>query len=79
MIDEPDSSLDLGHIEELYKMFKFHKEQTQIIMVLHNPILIAALSKIPEVNFIEMSDGYLYKVKHIINKLLKLVGPSKLF
>ena len=78
LIDEPDSSLDLKNIEDLYKMFNFHKEQVQIIMVLHNPILIAALSRIPDVNFIEMSDGYLCKVKNSINKLLKLTGPSKL-
>lgn len=78
IIDEPDSSLDIDNVEDIYKMFKFHKEQTQIIMVLHNPLLIAALSKADSVNFIEMTDGYLDKIKGGINKMLKLVGPSKL-
>jgi len=78
LIDEPDSSLDIENIKMLYDIFSFHKEQTQIIAVLHNPLLIASLSQVECVNVIEMTDGYLNKIKKSINSLLKLPKAYKL-
>lgn len=53
---------------KLYKVLSFHKPQTQIIAVIHNPALIYKLSKLDHVNFIEMTKGYLKKVVSFMNK-----------
>lgn len=58
---EPDRNLDIDNIMDLYKVLSFHKPQTQIIAVIHNPALIYKLSKLDHVNFIEMTKGYLKK------------------
>ena len=42
------------------------KPQTQLIAVIHNPVLIYKLSKLDYVNIIEMSKDYLNKVKQFI-------------
>lgn len=53
---------------DLYKVLSFHKPQTQIIAVIHNPALIYKLSKLDCVNFIEMTKGYLKKITGFMNK-----------
>ena len=70
IMDEPDRNLDLKNIEEILGILSFHKDQTQIIAVVHNPLLIYALSN-KDVNIIEMTKGYVSKVKREINKLIK--------
>ena len=42
---------------------------TQLICVIHNPILIYKLSKLKYINFIELTEGYLEEIKDIFNKL----------
>ena len=42
---------------------------TQLICVIHNPILIYKLSKLNYINWIELSEGYLDKIKEVFNKL----------
>lgn len=68
LMDEPDRNLDIDNIMDLYKVLSFHKPQTQIIAVIHNPALIYKLSKLDCVNFIEMTRGYLNKVVDFMNK-----------
>ena len=58
LMDEPDRNLDIDNIMDLYNVLSFHKPQTQIIAVIHNPAL----------NFIEMTKGYLKKVVSFMNK-----------
>lgn len=66
LMDEPDQGLDIGNLEEIYGMVSYDKPQTQLIAVIHNPVLIYKLSKLDYVNIIEMSKDYLNKVKQFI-------------
>lgn len=52
---------DIDNIMQIYNVLSFHKPQTQIIAIIHNPALIYKLSKLDCVNFIEMTEGYLSK------------------
>ena len=70
LIDEPDASIDINGIMDLYSIFSFHKEKCQIIAVLHNPLLISALSRLDNVNFIEMSEGYRNKIDVSVDNIL---------
>ena len=69
LIDEPDRNLDISNIDELYKVLSYQKEMTQLICVIHNPILIYKLSKLGHINFIELTKGYLKEIKDVFNKL----------
>lgn len=62
LMDEPDRNLDINRVEEVYNVLKLKKENTQIIAVVHNPILIYKLSKLNHVNIIEMTEGYVEEV-----------------
>ena len=68
LMDEPDRNLDVENIESIYKILSERKEHTQIIAVIHNPILIYKLSKLKYINFIQMDKGYLNKIKNLIEK-----------
>ena len=46
-----------------------YKLMTQLICVIHNPILIYKLSKLEHINFIELTEGYLEEIKDVFNKL----------
>ena len=72
LLDEPDCSVDIKRLKELYSVLSFNKENTQIICVIHNPFLIAKLSKVKDINIIEMSEGYVEKVKKQIKQFVKL-------
>lgn len=69
LLDEPDRNLDIVNINSLYGVLSYHKEYTQLICVIHNPILIYKLSKLEDINFIELTDNYLYNIKSIIKSL----------
>ena len=71
LMDEPDRNLDLENIMQIKGILSFHKPHTQIIAVVHNPLLIVSLSRTPEVNIIEMTKGYVKKMESNIKKLLK--------
>ena len=47
-----------------------NNEDTPIIAVVHNPLLICALSKNPEVNFIEMTRGYVKNIRKMVRELV---------
>ena len=71
LMDEPDRNLDIENIDQIKGILSFHKEYTQIIAVVHNPLLIYNLSKNKEVNMIEMTEGYVKKVKKLVNNLVR--------
>lgn len=68
LMDEPDNSVDMEKIMELYGILSKPKDKVQIITVLHNPFLIAKLSQIKSVNMIEMSEGYIDKIRNQIKE-----------
>lgn len=63
-----DKFVDMPKCMADKKVLSFHKPQTQIIAVIHNPALIYKLSKLDCVNFIEMTKGYLKKITGFMNK-----------
>lgn len=71
LMDEPDRNLSLKNINSIKGILSFHKERTQLIVVVHNPLLIYALDKVKDINWIQMTPGYIRKVKQQINKLIK--------
>jgi len=70
LMDEPDRNLDIENISQIRGILNVHKPHTQIIAVVHNPLLICALSKNPEINFIEMTRGYVNKIKKLVKELV---------
>ena len=72
LMDEPDNSVDIDHILQLYKVFTTFRPETQIIAVLHNPFLISKLSENENVNIIEMSKGYVKIMQKAIKNFEKL-------
>lgn len=71
LMDEPDRNLSLDNIEQIKEILSFHKEHTQIIAVVHNPLLIYALSKMGHIHFIELTKGYVKKVKKQVDSIVK--------
>jgi predicted ATPase len=71
LMDEPDRNLSLENIQNIKNIFSFHKQNTQVIAVIHNPLLIYSLSKNKDINFIEMNKGYIKKVKTEVENLFK--------
>lgn len=69
LLDEPDRNLDITKVDDLYQVLSHKKEMAQLICVIHNPILIYKLSKLDYINFVEMTDGYLNKIKDVFKKL----------
>ena len=70
ILDEPDRNLDIDNIGHIKNILSFHKKNTQIIAVVHNPLLIYALSKKKNINFIELTPGYIDMVKKQINEIV---------
>jgi len=70
ILDEPDRNLDLKNIDKIKGILSFHKRNTQIIAVVHNPLLIYALSKKKNINFIELTPGYIDRIKNQINEIV---------
>lgn len=71
LMDEPDRNLDIENINQIKGILSFHKEQTQIIAVIHNPLLIYNLSKKKDINIIEMTEGYVHKVNQLVRNLIR--------
>ena len=66
LMDEPDTGLDIDNLNEIYEILSNDRDDTQLIVSIHNPMLIYKLSKLDYVNIIEMSDGYLEKIKKFV-------------
>jgi hypothetical protein len=72
LLDEPDRNLDIVNaFKEALIPFRLVRSDIQVIGVLHNPLLIAELSKRPDVNIIELTPGYVKKVKNCVKKITK--------
>lgn len=71
LMDEPDRNLSLENIGHIKSILSFHKERTQIIAVVHNPLLIYYLSGRSSVNIIEMTEGYVSNLKKFINNMIR--------
>lgn len=72
LLDEPDRNLDITNIDSVYEILSHRKEMTQLITVIHNPILIYKLSRIRgknKINFIELTEGYLKDIKKMFEEL----------
>lgn len=69
LIDEPDKNMDIHNIDSITAMFSYHKESTQIIAAIHNPIVLYKLRKTGTVNFIELTEGYMDAIDNIMNNL----------
>ena len=70
LMDEPDRNLSLENMKQISGILSFHKPDTQIIAVIHNPLLIYNLSNNKDVNVIEMTNGYVKKVRKEVEELL---------
>lgn len=68
LMDEPEQNLDINNAKSVYEILSYDKPDTQIIAAIHNPILIYKLSKLPNINIIEMTPGYLDDIKEFIEK-----------
>lgn len=76
LLDEPDRNLDITNIDSVYQVLSYRKEMTQLITVIHNPVLIYKLSKVKgknKINFIELTDGYLNDIKNVFENLYSKV------
>lgn len=62
LMDEPDEGLDVFNLKELKQFLEVASETCQIIVVLHNPLLIKSLAD--KANIIELTDGYLDAIKN---------------
>lgn len=71
LMDEPDRNLSIDNIDQIRSILSFHKPQTQVISVIHNPLLIYSLSKDESINFIEFTDGYVKKVVDTVGRIVK--------
>lgn len=70
LMDEPDRNLSLKNLQQVRGILNFHKPETQIIAVVHNPLLVYNLSKNKKVNMIEMTEGY-------VNEITKMIQQTK--
>ena len=60
LLDEPDRNLDIYALDDLYSICSYHKPNTQLIVVLHNPLLIYKLYKnCKDIYWFEMTPNYL--------------------
>ena len=73
IMDEPDRNLSLSRLEDIKVIFTHQKPKTQIIAVLHNPILLYDLIKNYDdmINWIELTKGYKEQLINTINNLVK--------
>ena len=67
LMDEVDQGLDIDNLEDICGMLSANREDTQLIISLHNIALIQKLRKLPFVNIIEVSEGYLNKIDEFLN------------
>lgn len=71
LMDEPDRNLSLENLQHIKDMLFYEHPQVQLIAVIHNPLLIYNFSKLDDINIIEMTEGYVEKVKKMVDELVK--------
>jgi hypothetical protein len=75
LMDEPDLSLDIHNMSSLYDILSVPRDDTQIIAVVHNPLLLYRLSQLHKPpHFIETSLGYIGDIIHYIDKVCDIEG-----
>jgi Fe-S cluster assembly ATPase SufC len=67
-MDEPDNSLDIDNLEQVFNILNSVRDDTQLIISAHNPLLIYKASKNQRINFIELTEGYLNKIINFLEK-----------
>jgi predicted ATPase len=68
LMDEPDNSLDINNLEQMFDILNITRDDTQLIVSAHNPLLIYRASKNKRINFIELTEGYLNKIINFVEK-----------
>lgn len=73
LMDEPDRNLSLQNINSLFGVLAHPREDTQLICVIHNPLLLYRLYKKckSKINFIELTNGYMDNIVSEIDKIVK--------
>lgn len=71
LMDEPDRSLDIHYLRDLKEIFSNQKPNGQMIVTLHNPLLIHGLAKMSNVNVIELTPGYVNEISQAVESILK--------
>lgn len=71
LLDEPDKGLSIESLGFIKDIYTYHRPDTQIITVLHNPILILSVISNPDVNIIEFTPGYVDKLAKFAKENLK--------
>lgn len=71
LMDEPDRNLDINNIKQIHTILSNPKDNGQIIVTLHNPLLIYSLLKMKNINIIELSKGYKNKIIKTVNEIIK--------
>ena len=69
LIDEPDSHLDIFKVKSLADVLTEDRPGMQLIVVVHNPLLICELAKSGKANFIEMEEDYVDKVRNAVREM----------
>lgn len=69
LIDEPDSHLDIFKVKSLAGVLTEDRPDMQLIVVVHNPLLICELAKSAKTNFIEMEEDYVDKVRNAVREM----------
>jgi ABC-type lipoprotein export system ATPase subunit len=65
-MDEPVNGLDIDNLEQVFDILNSIRDDTQLIVSAHNPLLIYKASKNPSINFIELTEGYLNKIINFV-------------
>lgn len=68
LMDEPDSGLDIENIKDVFETISYDNPNVQLIVAIHNPVLIHKMLKLNYVNTIEMTPCYTKKVEDFINE-----------
>ncbi len=71
LMDEPDRNLDIENVQQIYDILSNQKENGQMIVSIHNPLLIYSLSKLENINIIELTKGYKDSVIKHVESLIK--------
>ena len=72
LMDEPDRNLDILNVNQILTILSNQKPNGQMIVSIHNPLLIYALSKQEGVNWIELSKGYLDSVIENVETIINV-------
>lgn len=70
-MDEPDRGLDIENLKDVLTPLFYNRDDTQVIAVIHNPLVIYKLWKSKSVNFVELTPNYLDTVVKSVEKYIE--------